>query len=398
MRQRRHSGCGLASFLAALLVLVLALGLVYVTDNVPQRFIDLVNPMQFEMPTTLPPVARPVELSRAGRFRFQYMQLNEQLQAVYRLIYDALPSFPESIAIPRIGEADMQMVFNALVYDQPLLFMISSTRYRIRLQDGYVVGFMPEYRLDRDEYVRRVQTVADRASEIPLPPGGTDFEIQLALHDFLLANCTYSDDLTNCEIATVYGALIVGEASCVGYSKAMLLLLELNGIDAYIVTGYAENASFSGPHAWNKVRLGGNWYYMDATWNDPVMPDGREIVSRAYFNLTAQELSATHELGPSMASSTAMNYFRARGLYFDALDRSTEARIAQAIVEAVQARRGVAELRMSDAAGFAQAQEYLFGRQGRIHRILAAANLQHLQVYRSSVDELNIIRIFLVEN
>jgi hypothetical protein len=391
------------SWFAAFVMLVITLALlfvVFITGSLPPQVADILSPRQtVQITTTLPPVTQPVELSRAGSFRFHYSQLNAAQREVYNTIFAQLPYFPESIEVSGIDAEGMKEVFSALVLDQPMLFHISSTHYRIRsLPNGNVVAFVPEYRLSREEYAQRVNAVTARAQSIPLPYGGSDFDIQLALHDFVLRHCSYADDLEDSEIATVYGALIEGRASCVGYAKAMLLLLELNGIDAYIVTGYATNASFSGPHAWNKVRIGGNWYYMDATWNDPVMEGGREIISRAFFNLTAAELAHTHELESSRAHSRTHNYFRMRGLYFDQLDRQSEARLAQAMAEAIASERNVLEIRMSSAEGLAQAMDYLFGRQLRVHRILAAADpdgrLQQNRVYHSVMEDLNMIRIF----
>jgi len=194
-----------------------------------------------------------------------------------------------------------------------------------------------------------------------------------------------------------------GLASCVGYAQAMQLLFELHNIPSFIVTGDATNAFFSGPHAWNKVQINGNWYHLDATWNDPVMDGGREIVSRAYFNLSSAEIAPSHEITPSRneANSQTQNYFRRRGLYFSEIDRYAEIRIAAAIIEAVHADRGVVELRMTDSQAHAQAVELLFGRNARIHRILAAADpngtlINTRNVYHSSMEQLNIIRIFPV--
>ena len=46
-------------------------------------------------------------------------------------------------------------------------------------------------------------------------------------------------------------------------------------------------------HGWNAVRLDGETYYIDCTFDDPV-PDRGEYVSGQYFMQTAEELSRTH--------------------------------------------------------------------------------------------------------
>ncbi|GAB6156801.1 hypothetical protein JCM39194_00010 [Desulfotomaculum varum] len=59
------------------------------------------------------------------------------------------------------------------------------------------------------------------------------------------------------EISEIYPGLKEGKAVCSGYTFAMNLLLSAAGIENRYVD--AEN------HAWNLVKLRGNWYHVDAT-------------------------------------------------------------------------------------------------------------------------------------
>ena len=402
---KKRNGCSLAVFSVLLVTSLVLLAWAFwplLGDNlVPQPPATTTTTTQAP---TQPHVTQPAEFARAGSFRHHYGQLNPAEQAAYRAILEAMPGFPERVEVRDLDEEGIRAVFRALMLDQPMLFQISSTQYRIlQTPDGRVTTFIPEYLMDREEYQRRVDAIAEVIEGIPLPYEGSEFEIQLALHDFLVQHCTYSDDIADHNVSSVYGALVQGYASCEGYSRAMLLLLELNGIGAYIVTGYASNADFEGPHAWNKVRIGGNWYYLDATWNDPVMEGGREIVSRAFFNLRAEDLAHSHELNDEVhiADSTAQNYSRVRGLFFEEINQAAEARLAQAMTEALDAGRGVLELRMASPAALEQASQALFGQQQLVHRILSAADpngerLQAGRVYFSTLEQLHVIRIFPV--
>lgn len=51
---------------------------------------------------------------------------------------------------------------------------------------------------------------------------------------------------------------------CEGYSRALKVLLDSEGIGCVLVDG---NAPGAGAHMWNYVRVGGNWYGVDTTWN-----------------------------------------------------------------------------------------------------------------------------------
>ena len=63
-----------------------------------------------------------------------------------------------------------------------------------------------------------------------------------------------------------------GEANravCDGYSYAYEYLLQKAGIRSTVVAGRAgDDEETAGPHSWNLVELNGQWYEVDATWND----------------------------------------------------------------------------------------------------------------------------------
>ncbi len=63
---------------------------------------------------------------------------------------------------------------------------------------------------------------------------------------------------------TPYGAFN-GDAVCEGYATAAKLMLNELGIPCDIQNGVCTDG---GGHAWNLVKLKGQWYQMDVTWND----------------------------------------------------------------------------------------------------------------------------------
>lgn len=146
--------------------------------------------------------------------------------------------------------------------------------------------------------VKEMKVAADaKAKEIVqalIKPDMTDLEKEKALHDYLVLNTKYDEinfinNTVPKESYTAYGALINGVAVCEGYATALDKLLKLVGIESKVITGTAGG----GAHAWNMAKIDGNWYYVDATWDDPV-PDRSGEVSHAYFNLSEQEIRKDH--------------------------------------------------------------------------------------------------------
>lgn len=71
-------------------------------------------------------------------------------------------------------------------------------------------------------------------------------------------------------IDTAYGALVNGKAVCGGYAKAFKAVLDRLNIPCVCVQGYSvkgNNSEFIS-HMWNAVKLEGQWYAVDVTWND----------------------------------------------------------------------------------------------------------------------------------
>lgn len=101
-----------------------------------------------------------------------------------------------------------------------------------------------------------VVAAINRALGEVIHPGMTDLQKALALHDWLAVRCTYDDSLT---YYTARDALVRGTAACQGYYEAYALLMDAVGIE----NGYAKSSN----HIWNQIKIDGQWYNVDVTWD-----------------------------------------------------------------------------------------------------------------------------------
>lgn len=154
-----------------------------------------------------------------------------------------------------------------------------------------------------------------------IKPGMTDFEKELALHDYLVKHCHYSSNTnqdSESDIYRAYGALVNGDAVCNGYAEALKLLFDCIGMESKLVVGTADGID----HAWNLVKIGENWYHLDATWDDP-LPDQGEKTMHPYFNVTDDILSVNHvwnEKDYPKSDDMQYNYYVYRGQYFSSFE------------------------------------------------------------------------------
>jgi len=149
----------------------------------------------------------------------------------------------------------------------------------------------------------------------------SDYEKELALHDYLIRNCQYSKNTaqpSGSDIYRAYGALVNGDAVCNGYAEALQLLFACAGLESHFVIGTADGVE----HAWNLVKVDGEWYHLDATWNDP-LPDQGNQETHSYFNVSDEVMSASHQWdGGSYPKAMDMryNFYVYQDLYFENFD------------------------------------------------------------------------------
>lgn len=122
---------------------------------------------------------------------------------------------------------------------------------------------------------------ADRVVDTLITSGMSDYDVVKTLHDYLVTHCDYDYrvDIGNMPFIShqAEGALLNGTAVCSGYAKAYEILLDAAGIPCETITGYA-----GGYHAWNLVQVDGEWYHVDATWDDPTNKGG-DYIRYTYF-------------------------------------------------------------------------------------------------------------------
>lgn len=88
------------------------------------------------------------------------------------------------------------------------------------------------------------------------------------------------------------------------------------GVKCYIITGKANNGRGAQSHAWNMVRVGKKWYYLDVTWDDPV--GAGDILQYDYFLVGKKQFEQSHaassEFGKKIKKVEKQNHKKWKGL------------------------------------------------------------------------------------
>lgn len=116
-----------------------------------------------------------------------------------------------------------------------------------------------------------------------------------------MTNVSYDTRLVS---YSAYDGIVNGQTVCQGYALLTYEMMRQAGIPVKIVEGTSRGIA----HTWNLVQLGGKWYHLDTTWDDPV-PDEAGRIAYNYYNLTDPQIRIDHKWKPSALYPTAVTSF-----------------------------------------------------------------------------------------
>ena len=109
----------------------------------------------------------------------------------------------------------------------------------------------------------KVDSITDRI----IKPGMKSIQKVLAIYNYLISEVAYDagniNNIGSVLSHTAYGALVNKKAVCEGIANAFCCLAKKSGIECAFVSGIANGCE----HAWNMIRIGQNYYHIDATWD-----------------------------------------------------------------------------------------------------------------------------------
>jgi Leucine-rich repeat (LRR) protein len=148
--------------------------------------------------------------------------------------------------------------------------------------------------------VKKAVTATQKAKEIVaqiVKPGMTEYERERAIHDYVIKNARYDNESVNAgnipdDSYSPYGLLINKTGVCQAYASTMYMMLNMAGIENVIVLGSVSGGPID--HTWNIVKIDGQYYHLDATWDDPSTEPGSSAVSHDYFNITDGKMAFDH--------------------------------------------------------------------------------------------------------
>lgn len=213
-----------------------------------------------------------------------YASLNDAEKAVYRQAYaNAIVYETTFLLAGKATITETERAIEAMLYDHPGLFYVSSTYGYSYLITGTCIQVSLQFNMERDlipaakeAFDDVVENIMENARVFP-----TDYEREKYVHDTIIQLVDYDEEAVLSQSA--FSALVYGRSVCAGYARAFQYVMCRLGIPTYYCTGFSK-----GSHAWNIVCLEDEYYHVDLTWDDT------EPISHQYFNCTDLDIQDSH--------------------------------------------------------------------------------------------------------
>ena len=319
--------------------------------------------------TTLPDVKDPFApyTAREEIIRpYSYKMLdNEKYTYIYDAIVTAVDRRRTDITfsdVMGITAEDYLAVYQQIYNDEINMFFIDpKIQYSIQSSTKTVASAVLIYKHGTTEITRMEDAIDEEVNKIlsGITPNMSQYDIVKYFHDYICENVVYDDEADNCN--NIYGAFVNKRALCQGMAKAFSYLCGKVGIETLTVTGDADGIA----HMWNMVKIGGDWYHIDPTYDNADSPTYGRYVRYDYFCLDDDTIYSKRNIYDQdyeypKASATRCNYYVRNELVGSDWDSVREI-LTEQVVQSAEEKKVTAQVRCADKAVYDEAMDKLFG-------------------------------------
>ena len=361
---------------------------------------DGINPGDVEGDTPKPggdaiiptgPIKGPIERNPGSLNRYAYNLLNNDEKAVYDAVLEAINAFNVELSSfsASVTDTQIQKIVDYIQRDHPEIFWFQhGATYYFDTTTHIVNRIELKYCMTQDEAQKRQEKIdaATKSFLTSVADTMSDYEATLRIYENIIKLVDYdtiglerqkrvaiSAEVPD-DLRSIYGVFVNKKAVCAGYAKAMQYLLNMCGIECTYVT--------SDTHAWNLIKLEGDYYHMDVTWGDgsDTKKDKAQTNTINYdcFCITTAELARLESHTPESSyplpecTATKCNYHRRHGLYFETYDFD---RVRSIVCESVKLNKLDISFKFSSSKVFSEAKKQLVD-DGKFREAIQFASLK----------------------
>lgn len=239
-----------------------------------------------------------------------------------------LMELSDEFLIPQVPTTDgnwLYDVFFQLRLDHPEIFWAVGFKYRY-YKDSPNLILIPEYIFDKNKIWEHQKALGARVDKlVRTAMKFSEWDKEKYVHDFICENIRY-DKLKKPYSHEIIGPLGHGVGVCEGIAKSVKVLCDALGVWCIIaICGNNPEKGIKYRHTWNIVRINGQYYHLDATFDNTLgkNEDGLTSIRYDYFNLDDKNIFRDHEplIAPAPPCPDGNHfYYREKKLSFTKLE------------------------------------------------------------------------------
>lgn len=208
-----------------------------------------------------------VAQSEEGHQEYYFKQLTEEEQRVYRELLKGIRAREKEFYLTISDDDSIDRSYHAVLKDHPEIFWVHNREkiYKTTYSDSDYCVFTPGYTYT-DSEIDEIQTAMEQSFQevrALIPEDAGDYEKVRIVYTYVIDHTQYQTGEDDQSIAGVFWKK---SAVCAGYAGAVQYLLERMDIHCIYVDGSTKGSTEG--HAWDIVKIGQEYYYVDATNGD----------------------------------------------------------------------------------------------------------------------------------
>ena len=208
-----------------------------------------------------------VAQSEEGHQEYYFKQLTEEEQRVYRELLKGIRAREKEFYLTISDDDSIDRSYHAVLKDHPEIFWVHNREkiYKTTYSDSDYCVFTPGYTYT-DSEIDEIQTAMEQSFQevrALIPEDAGDYEKVRIVYTYVIDHTQYQTGEHDQSIAGVFRKK---SAVCAGYAGAVQYLLERLDIPCIYVDGSTKGSTEG--HAWDIVKIGQEYYYVDATNGD----------------------------------------------------------------------------------------------------------------------------------
>lgn len=361
-----------------LCMLLLSGALLYVSGSLPERESRLYRQEEVGAEQTMEKLPEQVlartddTLRGAQENCYAFGRLTKEEQDLYLEILDALLYFRENVKLSTCDRELISRIFQCVLNDHPEIFYVEGYTYT-----EYTLGtllkkitFTGSYSISREEAEQKQVQIEDYVNQClaEMPEDADEYGKVKYIYEYLIHHTDY--DAAAKDSQNICSVFLERKSVCQGYAKATQYLLNRVGIFSTLVLGRVVGGE---GHAWNLVRIDGQYYYVDTTWGDASYqavgsdyPAGKiPTINYDYLCVTTEQMEQTHTfenvVDLPVCTATDANYYVREGVYFEEWD---EERVAKIFADSYRKGEAYVTLKCAGEAVYQKMRKTLIEEQG----------------------------------